>query len=264
MAWTIGEHLVWNLAGGAGVALVAWIVGLVRRNVSHVDVFWSLGFLFAAWAGLVNGAGHLPRRALIAFLVTVWGVRLSTHILARNWGKPEDRRYRAMREKRGESFWWRSLYVVFGIQAAIQWVVNVIVVIGQGGVAPAALTWLDGLGALVFLAGVGFEAVGDLQLLRFTSDSANAGKVMDRGLWGYTRHPNYFGECLVWWGLFLVVVQLPSGWWGLIAPATMTFLLLKVSGVTMLESSMRETRPEYAAYQARVSAFVPWPPKNAA
>jgi steroid 5-alpha reductase family enzyme len=239
-----------------------WGLSVALRNASIVDVFWGLGFALIAWLGLARAGGDVaPRQWLVAVLVGVWGVRLAGYLLWRNAGRGEDPRYVAMRRRIGPRFWWVSLFSVFALQGVLLWIVSLpvqVVMRAPGG----PLGVLDALGALVCAVGLGFEALGDWQLARFKADPANAGRVMDRGLWRYTRHPNYFGDACVWWGLFAIALATPLGPWSVVGPALMTFLLLRVSGVPLLERSMARRRPEYAAYAARTSAFFPRPPRQ--
>ena len=195
-------------------------------------------------------------------LTVLWGLRLSMYLLWRNWGHGEDRRYQAMRAHQGQRFWWLSLLTVFWLQAAILWFVSLPVQVTAVTDDAGPIGWLDAIGGALFLVGFGFETVGDWQLARFKRDPANRGQVMDRGLWRYTRHPNYFGDACVWWGLFLIAAC-GGAWWTILSPVVMTTLLLKVSGVSLLEKSITERRPEYAAYQARTNAFFPGPPRRA-
>ena len=197
---------------------------------------------------------------MLVVLTSVWGLRLALHIGTR-WRKKkeEDRRYQAMRANWGERFPVVSLFTVFLLQGALLWAVSLPVQAGAalGGERPLGL--LDLAGVLVFAVGLAFEAVGDAQLSRFLSDPASRGRVMETGLWRYTRHPNYFGDALVWWGLGLVGAA-SGAWWSLLGPALMTFLLVRVSGVSLLEKDIAGRRPEYVAYIRRTSAFLPLPP----
>ncbi len=235
-----------------------WLLSLPTRNASLADVFWGLGFVLLAWLSFILTEGYPGRKLLLAGFTTVWGLRLSLYILRRNWGQGEDRRYQAWRAKRGESFWWTSLFTVFLTQAVLLWVVSLGVQLGQWSPTPPHLTGWDLLGSLVWAVGLTFETVADWQLARFKADPANRGKVMNRGLWAYSRHPNYFGESLIWWGLFLITLATPLGWWAIISPVVITFLLLKVSGVVLLEKDIAERRPEYQKYLETTSAFIPW------
>jgi steroid 5-alpha reductase family enzyme len=253
------------LAASAAAVLAAaallWVVSLRLRDVSIVDVFWGAGFALAAWTAAAAGAGGGARATLALSLVTIWGLRLALHLLVRNAGHGEDRRYAAMRAAHGPRFAWVSLFTVFLLQAVLLWVISLPVQLAIVR-PPAALGALDALAAGLFAVGFLFEAVGDLQLARFKRDPANRGRVMDRGLWRYTRHPNYFGDALLWWGLGLLGVAAGAPW-TLLSPVLMTFLLLRVSGVTLLERDISERRPEYRDYVQRTSAFVPWIPRSA-
>jgi len=243
--------------------LALWFASVRLRDASIVDLFWGTGFALAAWtAALATGALEPSRpRALLALAaVTLWGLRLSWHLFRRNVGHGEDRRYQAMRAGHGERFWLVSLFTVFLLQGALVLLISLPL---QAAIsAPAApLGLLDLVGLAVFAAGFLFEAVGDAQLRRFKADPASRGQVMDRGLWRYTRHPNYFGDALLWWGFGLLGVAAGVPW-TLLSPAVMTFLLLRVSGVAMLERDIGDRRPGYRAYVARTSAFFPWFPKE--
>ena len=244
----------------AGVALVAWVVASARRNVGLVDVSWSLFFLAAAilYAAQADAVGL--RGWISLGLVAAWALRLSAHLAVRNWNAPEDRRYRAIRARNQPGFAWKSLYLVFGFQAFLAWLVAAplaaaIAVPGAPGPIGLAGTLLAGFG-------VAFEAVADRQLTRFRADPDNASRVMERGLWKLSRHPNYFGEFCVWWGLFLLAAD-AGGWWTAFSPVLMTILLLRVSGVALLERDIGERRPAYAAYVARTNAFFPGPRRKA-
>ncbi len=249
--------LVSNLFLVLALMLALWALSLLKRDAGIADIFWGVGFVVVAWASFFITDGAILRSSLIVVLTTIWGIRLSIHIGFRNWGKPEDRRYQAWRTKHGKRFWWVSLFQVFLLQGLLLWVISLVLQVGQLSPVPSRLTWLDALGTLVWLAGFLFEVVADWQLAAFRSDPANTGKVMDRGLWSTTRHPNYFGECLLWWGFFLITLPTPYGFVAIISPLTITFLLLKVSGVTLLEAGLVETRPQYREYMERTSAFIP-------
>jgi steroid 5-alpha reductase family enzyme len=256
------------LAASSAVILAAmlalWFASVRLRDASIVDLFWGTGFAITAWtAALATGALEPSRpRALLALAaVTLWGLRLSWHLFRRNVGHGEDRRYQAMRAGHGERFWLVSLVTVFLLQGAL--VLLISLPLQAAIAAPAApLGPLDLLGLAVFAAGFLFEAVGDAQLVRFRRDPANRGRVMDRGLWRYTRHPNYFGDATLWWGYYLVAASVPEARWSAVGPLLMTLLLLRVSGVTLLERSLTARKPGYAGYVARTSAFLPWPPRG--
>jgi steroid 5-alpha reductase family enzyme len=197
-------------------------------------------------------------------MTTIWGLRLAGYLAWRNLGHGEDYRYRAMRKRWGSRFTLISLVTVFAFQGLMMWIVSLPVQLGQADATPEQIGVLAWIGVAVWVVGLGFETIGDAQLARFKADPTNAGKVMDRGLWRYTRHPNYFGDACVWWGIALVAAETGSGAWGLIGAALMTLLLRRVSGVTLLEKSLVKRREGYTEYVARTSPFIPRPPKRTA
>jgi steroid 5-alpha reductase family enzyme len=239
-----------------------WVLSLIKRDASIVDVFWGLGFVVVAWLTFLQADGYLGRKILITLLTTLWGLRLAMHILIRDWGHGEDRRYQAWRAQYGARFWWVSLFTVFGLQGVLLWAISLILQVGQMSAIPARLVILDFLGTIVWTVGFIFEAVADWQLYRFKADPENKGKVMKKGLWAYSRHPNYFGESLIWWGLFLITLATPGSFWTVISPMVITFLLLKVSGVTLLEKTIVDSRPEYRDYIESTSSFIPRLPRK--
>jgi steroid 5-alpha reductase family enzyme len=246
-----------GLAAILVVAVAAWLVSLRIDDVSIVDSLWAILILLpAACAALLLPAG--PRAAWVLAMGALWGARLSGYITWRNWGEGEDHRYRAIRARNEPGFRWKSLYLVFGLQGVLAWIVSAPLLVAVA--SPAPVGWLDVAGAALFAIGFLFEAVGDLQLARFRADPSNRGRVLDRGLWRYTRHPNYFGEFCLWWGFFLVALA-AGGAWTIVSPALMTILLLRVSGVALLEKDIGKRRPAYRDYVARTSAFLPWPPR---
>lgn len=259
---SLPQLLIVTAAASMGLMTLVWVGSLVTRDASIVDRFWGLGFVLLAW--LVYGLtdAETMRRPLVVGLVSLWGIRLSLYITWRNWGEGEDYRYREMREKRGASFPLVSLFTVFLLQAIILWAVAAPLLQALHAPRPEALTGIDALGISIFAIGLVFESVGDWQLARFKSDPSNRGKVLDRGLWRYTRHPNYFGDAMVWWGFFLLALATPGGWWTIYGPIVMTVLLMKVSGVALLEQTLRESKPQYREYVYRTSAFFPWPPNR--
>lgn len=254
--------LGWNMVVVSGMMLCAWILSLIMKDASIADIFWGLGFVLIAWVSFFLTDGYLFRKILIVFLVSAWGLRLAVYIGLRKRGEGEDRRYKKWREEHGKHFWWVSLFTVFGLQGILLWVISFALQVGQIAPGPARLSWLDAAGLLVWVIGFIFETVGDYQLYRFKADPDNRGKVMDRGLWAYTRHPNYFGESLMWWGIFLIALSAPNSFWTVISPVTITFLLLRVSGVTLLEKNIVEKRPAYRAYKENTSPFFPWFPRK--
>lgn len=240
---------------------LTWIVSVVQRNVTIVDSLWSILFILAAftYAATVDAPG--PRTPLVEVLVTLWGLRLAIYLFVRNHGKEEDRRYQAIRRRNEPGFTLKSLYLVFGFQAVLAAVISLPLLAAINSGRP--LGWLDYVGAAVWATGLFFEAVGDWQLARFKADPANTGKVMDRGLWRYTRHPNYFGDFCVWWGFYLLALS-AGGWWSIVGPALMSLLLLKYSGVALLEKTIGTRRPEYEDYVRRTNAFFPGPRRASA
>lgn len=253
-----------GLAWTALLALATWAVSLVRHDASLVDRVWAI---LIAGAGLVYlallPAPQAARGLCMALIGSAWALRLCIYITWRNWGHGEDRRYQAIRARNQPNFGFKSLYLVFALQAVLAWIVSAPFLPGMAAERPLGL--LDALGAALGLFGFVFEAVGDAQMARFKADPANRGQVMDRGLWRYTRHPNYFGEACVWWGIWLMAIG-GAGWsgaWSIVSPLLMTWLLLKVSGVRMLESDIGERRPAYRDYIERTNAFVPGPVRAA-
>jgi steroid 5-alpha reductase family enzyme len=247
------------------IYMTIWFVlALIRKDNSIADIAWGLGFvLVAVVTFLRRGSLFLP--LLVTLLVTVWGLRLAVHILIRNRKRGEDPRYAEWRRKWGGTFLWRSYLQVFLLQGFFLLVISSPVILvnthlwdrppgGAGrGVWPA--------GFLLWCAGFFFEAVGDAQLARFKRDPGNRGKIMDKGLWRYSRHPNYFGESLMWWGIFLVAVEVPFGWTTVVSPVLITFLLVRVSGIPMLEKKYAGN-PEFQAYARKTNSFVPWFPRR--
>ncbi|HTU68196.1 MAG TPA: DUF1295 domain-containing protein [Steroidobacteraceae bacterium] len=235
-------------------ATITWLLSLPMRNVSIVDSLWSL-MLFAA--GVVYGLWADPRAPRLDFalwLLAAWAFRLSLFITARSIGKGEDHRYQAIRERNQPGFAWKSLYLVFWLQALLAWIISLPLLGAFASNRP--IGWLDRAGIALWLFGFLFEVIGDWQLARFKRNPDNAGQVMDRGLWRYTRHPNYFGEFCVWWGFYLIALS-AGAWWSIVGPALMSFLLLRVSGVTLLEKDIGNRRPRYADYVRKTNAFFP-------
>jgi steroid 5-alpha reductase family enzyme len=240
---------------------VVWMISVRLRDASVADICWGLGFVLLAWLYCFLSPALTARSRLIAALMTLWGTRLSVHIFRRHHGKGEDPRYRAMRASHGPAFWWRSLFTVFWLQGAILWFVALPLLVAVRATQPAALTAVDALGVLLFAVGFGFEVVGDYQLERFRAEASNRGAVLDRGLWRYTRHPNYFGDATMWWGMYAMAASAPHGWLTVLSPSLMTLLLMRVSGVTLLEDGLKASKPGYRAYITRTPVFFPWFPR---
>jgi steroid 5-alpha reductase family enzyme len=241
--------------------ICTWIASIVVKNASIVDIIWGFGFVVVAWVvRLTVDDGNETRGWLLVAMTSLWGLRLTAYLFLRNHGKGEDFRYRAMRRKHGSAFAIKSLYTVFAFQGLMMWIVSLPVQAGQADRTPD-LGWLAWIGCAVWLIGLFFEAVGDAQLAAFKRDPGSQGVVMDRGLWRYTRHPNYFGDACVWWGIGMVGAE-TGHWWVLVGPVLMTVLLRRVSGVTLLEKSLVKRRTGYDEYVARTSPFLPRPPRR--
>lgn len=251
---------------GYGVVFVlmtlVWIISVMITNVGIIDIIWGFGFVCLAWTYYFLTDGDPQRKLLITILVTLWGMRLTLYLGRRNIGKPEDYRYQKFREKYGkDSYWWKSFFQAFMLQGTLQVIIVAPVLISQYSTEPSGLTVLDIIGALVWGVGFIFESVGDWQLTQFKSNPNNKGKVLNTGLWKYTRHPNYFGNATMWWGFFIIALSVPFGFLSFFGPLIMTFFLLRVSGVALLEKSLKKNKPEYAEYIRCTSSFFPMPPK---
>jgi steroid 5-alpha reductase family enzyme len=246
---------IWGLIFAVSAAVILWLISLRIRDVSIVDIFWGPGVAgvvdLAAWLGHAGG----PRTSVVLLLVNLWAIRLAAHIWARHDG--EDHRYAAMRTKFGRNWWWASLLQVFLLQAILIWFVPAPLVAAVL-YSQIPMGWLDYAGVAIAASALVLEALADFQLSAFRADPSNRGKVMDRGLWGWSRHPNYFGEASMWWGYFAIGFAASHQWWLILSPLLITVLLLKVSGVSLMEETMDERRPGYGEYKRRVSAFIPW------
>ena len=251
---------LWAAAAVFTVTSSVWLMSLAARDASLIDLFWGPLFAVQAWVYVVFAPSPSPLAYATAILVTMWAVRLAAHLVRRNVGKGEDPRYAAMRERGGPRWGIRAFVTVFSFQGALSWVIALPLAVTAGAAGPAGTLGMIAFGVAV--AGLIVETVADLQLTRFKANPDNRGRVLDTGLWRYSRHPNYFGDAVFWWGIFGVAAS-QGGAWTVFAPLLMTGLLLKVSGVPLLEARMTETRPEYREYARRTSAFVPWPPRSA-
>jgi steroid 5-alpha reductase family enzyme len=246
------------------VLVCLWLLSVALRDASIVDIFWGPGFALISWTCAWSRGFQLEvGQWLLLALVSTWALRLGLYLARRNLGHGEDRRYRAMRERIGPRFWLVSLLSVFVLQGAIMFVVSLPIQAALLADAGPGLGPLAIVGLLVWLIGFGFEAIGDAQLARFRADPDNAGRVLDRGLWAWTRHPNYFGDFAVWWGLFVLAWTLGAPLWTVISPLAMSYLLMKVSGVPLLERGLLDRRPGYAEYIRDTPAFFPRPPRRA-
>jgi steroid 5-alpha reductase family enzyme len=257
----LASTFIISIAALIGLMTLLWLVSVALRDASIVDPFWGAGFAVVAAIACARHQPLTSRALIIATLTTIWGLRLSVHLLRRNLGHGEDRRYAAMRAKSPDRFWWTSYFVVFLLQALILGFVSMPIQ-ATIAAAPSGLHMLDVLGGGIWLVGLVFEAVSDAQLAKFQSDETNRGRVLDRGLWRWSRHPNYFGDFCVWWGFYLIGAG-AGAWWTIGSPILMSIFLMRVSGVGLLEKTITHRRPEYAGYIERTNAFFPWMPKRA-
>ncbi|GJL60705.1 MAG: membrane protein [Nitrospirales bacterium] len=249
-----------GLVGTLFLAGLTWLVSLIKRDVSIVDSMWAVMIFASAFIYSSSVEPYWNRSSLVLTLVLLWALRLTVYITWRNWGESEDARYQAIRRKYEPNFALKSLGIIFVFQAVLAWIISMPLWVAL--TVPFEYSIFDTLAVTLWMIGMSFESVGDWQLARFKMNPANRGKVMNQGLWRYARHPNYFGECLIWWGFFLFVI--PTGaWWSILSPILLTFLLLKFSGVTMLEETIVDRRPAYREYIASTNAFIPGPQKKA-
>lgn len=241
---------------------VTWAISVGRGDVSVIDVVWGAAFVVVAWVSRAVGDAPGARPTVLALLVSIWGLRLSGYLAHRWWHEPEeDRRYAVLRERHGASFAWRSLPTIFGTQAVLVLVVSLPIQAVAAARGHHELGAFDAVAAVVILVGVLFETIGDEQLRRFKASPTSSGQVLDTGLWHYTRHPNYFGDFLVWWGIGLVALGV-GAWWSLVGPIVMSLLLVAGTGKPTLERTITDRRPGYENYVRRTSGFVPLPPKR--
>jgi steroid 5-alpha reductase family enzyme len=245
-----------------GLMTALWLLSLLLKDSSIVDIFWGTGFVITAWIYFyLTPDGFAARKWLIVILTTIWGLRLTIYILLRNWGHGEDYRYQKWRQEAGNNWWWRSFFKVFLLQGTLMWIISVPLLAAQSSPIPTRLIWLDYLGALLWGIGFIFEAGGDWQLALFRANPDNQGKLLNTGLWRYTRHPNYFGDAAQWWSFYLIAAA-AGGFWTIFSPIIMTLLLRRVSGVTMLEKSLKDSKPGYKEYIETTNAFIPWFPRK--
>lgn len=254
------------LIGGAvilGIMTAIWVVTLILKNSSIVDIFWGAGFILLNWVYFfLLPEGYAARKWLVSILVTIWGLRLSIYILWRNWGKGEDFRYQKLRDAAGQAWWWQSYFKVFIFQGLVMWVVSAPLVFPHISSSSDKLNLLDALGIALWAIGFYFETVGDIQLTRFKADPANKGKLLTYGVWRYTRHPNYFGDSMQWWGFYLIAAATGQGAYTVLSPIIMTFMLLRVTGIALLEKSLKDAKPGYEEYEKTTNAFIPWFPRK--
>jgi steroid 5-alpha reductase family enzyme len=259
--------LLQNAASVAVCFALLWLLSIYLRDPSFVDAWWALGMVVLAISTYLGTGAPTLRKELLTGLCAVWGLRLGLYLLWRWRKNGPDRRYQTMlgkaQSERGWSFARGSLQLVFALQAPLQFVVALPVQLGQFKPEPDAIGVVGWIGVALAIIGILFESIGDWQLVQFKRDNARHGKILDTGLWRYTRHPNYFGDCCVWWGLYLIAAESGLGLWALPGPILLTFLLTRWSGMPTVEGRMRRKRPEYEAYVQRTSAFIPWLPKSA-
>ena len=241
---------------------ILWIISVIIKNSSIVDLFWGFGFVLSAWFYFINTDGLITRKVILTSLVTIWGIRLTGYLTWRNLGKGEDFRYREFRKKYGENrFWWISFFQTFLLQGTLLWLISAPLLGAQFYGQDKSLNFLDFAGIGFWILGFIFEAGGDYQLSKFRSDQGNKGKVLDKGFWKYTRHPNYFGDSAVWWGYGLICLATGS-FLPVLGSVLMTALIIKISGVAMLEKSLKEHKPQYQEYIRKTRAFIPWFPRQ--
>ncbi len=239
-----------------------WITSVILKNVSIVDLFWGFGFVLTSIFYSLVTKGNQSRKVILVTLVAIWGIRLSSYLIWRNHGKGEDFRYREFRRNYGEErYWWISFFQVFLLQGMLMWLISAPLLGAQYYGQNRDMNLLDYIGIAFWLTGLIFEAGGDYQLAAFKANPLNKGKVLDKGFWHYTRHPNYFGDSMVWWGYGLICLA-AGRIWPVFGSVLMTALIIKVSGVALLEKSLKEQKPEYQEYIKNTSAFIPWFPKR--
>ena len=241
---------------------ILWIISTIVRNVSIVDLFWGLGFVITTAFFFIKTSGNESRKILLMTMVTIWGLRLSVYLAWRNAGKGEDFRYREFRRKYGEKhYWWVSFFQTFLLQGILMWLISAPLLGAQYYGNDKGLGIFDFMGIFLWTIGFIFEAGGDFQLAVFKANPANKDKVLDTGFWRYTRHPNYFGDSSVWWGYGFVCLAAGS-YIPLLGSLLMTALIIKISGVALLEKSLTEQKLQYKDYIEKTSAFIPWFPKK--
>jgi len=258
----------WSVYGFTAITIwvlmtVMWLISLRLKNTSIVDIIWGFGFVLVNWvAFFLTPDSFGERKWIINILVTLWGLRLTTHIFLRNKGKPEDFRYVAWRNQYGKKWWWYSYLQTFMLQGGLMFLISAPLIHTQAISTPTRLGILEFMGIIIWIIGFFFETVGDLQLEKFKQNPANKGKLLNSGVWLYTRHPNYFGDSAQWWGFYLIAAGSTFGFLTIFSPIIMTYFLIKVSGVAMLERTMAERKPGYKEYMQTTNAFIPWFPKN--
>jgi steroid 5-alpha reductase family enzyme len=250
------SFLIWTLVS------FLWIWSVLIKNVSIVDIFWGFGFVLVNVLYVFNLEVINPRNLLLLILVSIWGLRLTIYLAIRNIGKGEDYRYQQFRKHYGENrYWWFSYFQVFLLQGALILIVSIPLLAIHTSNSSGELYWLDYISIIIWLIGFSFEAGGDYQLYNFKKNTKNKGKVLNTGFWKYTRHPNYFGDSAVWWSFALFSIA-AGGYWQVIGAIIMTLLIIKVSGVALLEKTLNITKPKYKEYIEKTNSFLPWFPKK--
>lgn len=264
----MAQELLILLLINFGVAMVAvlvlWMISIPLRDVSIIDMFFALILLSITAVSFVLGDGFEARKQLLLLLVGLWAIRITVYLVKRNWGHGEDPRYTKLRSWVADdrSFIWLSLRKVFLLQGVVLWFVSLPVQVGQAYAMPAELGWLAWLGTAVWAVGLFFESVADFQLARFRADESNRGKVLQTGLWRYSRHPNYFGELCIWWGLFLIACENVIGVFTIVGPLIYSFLVINVTGQRTLDKKLAREKPAYQAYMETTSGLIPMPPRR--
>jgi steroid 5-alpha reductase family enzyme len=250
-----------TLAAIMSMMTLLWLISIKIKNVSIVDLFWGFGFVVANAVYFISTEGYPTRKLILLAMVSIWGLRLSIYLAWRNIGKDEDFRYQKFRNDFGENrYWWYSFFSVFLLQGVLMWLISA-PLLGAQFYAGNELGILDFIGVAIWIIGFSFEAGGDYQLARFKANPANKDKVMNTGFWRYTRHPNYFGDAAVWFGNGLICLSAGS-YWPVLGTILMTALIIKVSGVALLEKTLKTTKPGYQEYVQKTSAFIPWFPRD--
>lgn len=258
------DLLIIYAIGGLSILIfvtLIWLVSLIIKNAAVMDIFWGIGLILTSQVYSFLLPGSSLAQNLILSLVLLWGIRLSVYIAVRAWGKPEDPRYLAWRQENGKRWWWYSYIKVFLIQGLVMWVVSAVLLFAQIHSDATTISPFIYAGIALFIIGFIIESLADCQMLVFKRKAENNGKVLASGIWKWSRHPNYFGEAVVWWGFGLFAVA-AGFWWTLLSPLIMNFFLVKVSGVVMLDRLMLDTKPQYRDYIKRTSGFIPMPPRK--
>lgn len=253
-----------NLAIIMGSVLILWLISIPLRDVSIIDMAFALILLAVTYSGFALGSGVVARKQLILTLVGIWAIRITWHLVRRNWGHGEDVRYSKLRTwvNDDRAFVWLSLRKVFLLQGVVLWLVSLPVQAALTYRTPMELGWISFIGAFICGAGILIETIADAQLTRFRANSSNAGTVLNTGLWRYSRHPNYFGELCVWWGLFVIAAENPIGLITVVGPLAYTYLIVNVTGQRTLDKKLAREKPDYAAYMQSTNGLIPGPPRT--